>query len=179
MVHSLILVTLRLNNNFWVGGIPDVFDDYERLDFFDVSNNLLTGTIPRSIFSVPSIRLVYMSNCTLSGRIPNQYSDPPILRDLYLDGNQLTGTVPSIGSADLQRLNEFLLQDNRLAGTMPDSVCNLRTNFILDDLFTDCGGENPEIECDFPACCNRCFESSPTSSTRARERRKTVEEQTR
>ena len=107
-----------------------------------------------------------MSNCTLSGRIPNEYSDPPILRDLYLDGNRLSGTVPSIRSGELERLNEFLLQDNRIVGTMPASVCNLRTNFILDDLWTDCGGQEPEIECDFPECCNRCFESSTTSSSR-------------
>lgn len=161
-------MTLRLNNNFWEGTIPDVFFDYEILDFFDVSNNRLNGGIPQSIFSIPTIRLVYMSNCALSGRIPMQYRNPPILRDLYLDGNQLTGTVPSIRSGDLQRLNEFLLQDNQITGTMPSTVCNLRTNFILDDLWSDCGGENPEIECDFPDCCNRCFESSPSSSSRQR-----------
>ena len=114
-----------------------------------------------------------MSNCTLSGRIPIQYADPPLLRDLYLDGNELVGTVPRIVAGQLERLNEFLLQGNRIEGTMPDSVCNLRTNFILDDLWTDCGGETPEIECDFPGCCNRCFEGTPVSSSRSRDRQMT------
>jgi hypothetical protein len=127
---------------------------------------MVTGSIPRSIFSIPTIRLIYMSNCTLSGRIPFEFSDPPILRDLYLDGNLLTGEVPSIGPGQLEQLNEFLLQKNRLDGSMPQSVCDLRVDFILDDLWTDCGGETPEIDCDFPDCCNRCFEGEPTSLSR-------------
>jgi hypothetical protein len=91
---------------------------------------------------------------------------PPILRDLYLDGNELTGTVPSIKSGELELLNEFLLQGNKLVGVMPSSVCNLRDEFILDDLFSDCGGEDPEFICDFPDCCNRCFNGEESSSSR-------------
>lgn len=143
-----------------------MFENYDRLDFFDVSNNQLTGSIPSTIFSIPTIRFIYMSNCELSGRIPRDYRDPPLLRDLYLDSNRLTGTVPSIRSGDLERLNEFLLQGNRLVGTMPSSVCNLRTEFILDDLFSDCGGNDPDFLCDFPECCNRCFTPDETASSR-------------
>ena len=107
-----------------------------------------------------------MANCSLTGTIPRRYSDPPILRDLYLNGNELTGTIPSIGSGDLEQLNEFLVQDNNLIGPMPSSVCNLRDNFILDDLFADCGGEDPPIICDFPDCCNRCYNGDESSSSR-------------
>ena len=78
-------------------------------------------------------------------------------QDLFLDGNGLTGTVPEIASGELQELNEFLVQFNFLTGSMPSSVCALRS-VELDDLFSDCGGSNPEIECEFPGCCNRCFE---------------------
>lgn len=159
-------VYLRLNDNFWLGTIPNVFEEYDRLDFFDVSNNQVAGTIPDSIFSIPSIRFIYMSNCELTGRIPRAYRDPPILRDLYLNNNRLTGTVPSIGSGELEQLNEFLLQGNQLVGTMPSSVCRLRTEFILDDLFSDCGGDNPDFLCDFPECCNRCFTADSASSSR-------------
>jgi hypothetical protein len=164
-------VSLRLNDNFWVGTIPNVYEGYERLQFFDVSNNQLTGSIPSSIFSVPTVQFVYMSNCSLSGSIPRQYSDPPILRDLYLNGNELTGTVPSIGSGDLELLNEFLLQGNRLVGVMPSSVCSLRIEFTLDDLFSDCGGKNPQFICDFPDCCNRCFNGDDSSLSRRVNRR--------
>ena len=159
----MIAVSLRLNDNFWNGAIPDVFENYAKLDFFDISNSMLTGTIPKTIFSIPTIQFVYMSKCNLEGTIPSQYADSIIIKDLYLDGNQLTGTIPPIESGQFERLNEFLLQDNKLSGSMPDSICSLRSDFILDDLWTDCGGDSPEIECDFPECCNRCFEADSIS----------------
>lgn len=149
--------TLNLGDNKWQGTVPDVFQDYLSLDLFDISNNQLSGTIPATVFSIPTIRLVYMSECGLSGTIPASYASAPLLRDLFLDGNGITGTVPAVASGQLELLNEFLLQDTLITGTMPDSVCALK-DFSLDDLWSDCGGASPEIECDFPDCCNRCFE---------------------
>jgi len=99
-----------------------------------------------------------MHKCSLTGSIPSEYSNPPNLRDLYLYGNNIQGTVPDIPPGQLQQLNEFLLQDTLIQGAMPESVCDLRRDFILDDLWTDCGGAEPEILCEFPDCCNRCFE---------------------
>ena len=156
---SSYTVNLRLNKNYWTGTIPDVFENYKQLDFIDVSNNDLGGSIPISIFSIPTLRLAYMSNCSFTGRIPYDFSKPPELRDLYLEGNFLTGTVPWIATGKLEKLSELLLHNNRISGTMPDSICKLRSNFILDNLWTDCSGPSPEIECEFPECCNRCFES--------------------
>ena len=154
-----LLVSLSLYENFWLGTIPDVFDNYVQLELFDIRNNLVNGPIPASLFSVPTLRLAYMSNCSLSGPIPPSYADPPLLRDLYLDGNRMvSGTVPAIGTNQLTALSEFLLQGTSVTGTMPASVCNLRIEHILDELWTDCGGSNPEIQCDFPDCCSRCFE---------------------
>jgi hypothetical protein len=138
-----------------------VFQDFERLDFFDVSNAILSGPIPDSLFDISTLRLVYMSNNTLTGTIPINYAKPPLLRDLYLDGNAFTGTVPRIFPGELLDLNEFLLHFNALTGSMPASVCDLRGNTgNLEDLFSDCGGQTPEIECLFPECCNRCFEQN-------------------
>jgi hypothetical protein len=162
---SLIPESFIVNNNWFAGQIPNVFDGFDRLDFIDVSSNLLNGTIPESIFEVPTLRLAYFSNNSLVGTIPPNYSKPPLLRDLFLDGNGLTGTIPPLmNPGDLQDLNEFLLQNNFLSGSMPSSVCELRGDAgDLDDLYVDCGGQNPRILCTFPTCCNRCFEpeSSP------------------
>mmetsp|Transcript_20118 Transcript_20118/g.42554 ORF Transcript_20118/g.42554 Transcript_20118/m.42554 type:complete len:693 (-) Transcript_20118:111-2189(-) len=160
------LINLRLSDNFWTGTIPDVFYNYRQLDYFDVSNTVLGGTIPISIFSIPTLRLAYMSNCNLQGTIPVQFSEASELRDLYLDGNDLTGVIPPIAPGQLTKLNEFLLQTNRIYGAMPESICRLRSESVLDDLWTDCGGPSPEIECNFPECCNRCFEAGTASSTR-------------
>ena len=164
---------LKINDNYWLGSIPDVFQDYKNLWHFDISENMVTGTIPKTVFSSPELQLAYMSNCSLSGRIPNEYSKPPKLRDLYLNGNRLTGTVPSIRPGELTLLNEFLVYDTFIDGTMPESVCSLRFEHILDDLWSDCGGQTPEIECDFPDCCNRCFEGHGVMGRRLRRERPT------
>ena len=148
-----------MNNNFISGSLPNVFHNYKQLDFVDVSNALLTGPIPDTLFDIHSLRIVYMSNNTLSGTIPSSYGQPPLLRDLFLDGNGLVGTVPGILPGQLADLNELLLQFNFFTGSIPLSLCSLRSEGgNLDDLFADCGGQTPEVLCDFPSCCNRCFE---------------------
>lgn len=164
-----------MHDNFISGQIPDVFSNFQQLDFFDVSNAGLSGSIPESLFAVSTLRIAYLSNNTIGGTIPSVIADPPLLKDLYLDGNGLTGTVPDIQANQLTNLNELLLQFNFLTGSMPDSICALRQDAgNLDDLFADCGGLNPEIFCEYSVCCNRCFEGGqegrrrllPSSPTR-------------
>jgi hypothetical protein len=46
---------LKLGETFWRGSIPDIFRNYEALEYFDV-----TGTLPASAFSILSIRFIYM-----------------------------------------------------------------------------------------------------------------------
>jgi len=130
------------------------------LQFVDLSNNVfLTGRLPSTLFDVTTVRIIYIANCSINGPIPANYGRPPLLRDLFLDGNDLTGTVPEITTGQLLNLNEFLLQGNLLTGSVPASICTLRDNMtgMLEDLWTDCLGNPPQIQCDFPACCNRCF----------------------
>lgn len=88
------------------------------------------------------------------GGIPTNYANAPLLRDLFLSNNMLTGEIPSIESNQLLNLNEFLVEENDLQGTMPPSVCRLFDNAMLEDLWADC---TEEIDCE---CCTRCFPES-------------------
>jgi hypothetical protein len=153
-----LLQFLVVGGNFLVGPIPDVFATYSQLDTADFSTASLTGTIPASIFMGSTLRLLYLNNNMLGGTIPTTFSSPPLLRDFFVNNNQLTGAIPDIAAGSLLGLNEFVLQVNMLAGSMPQSVCALRSEGILEDLFADCGGAQPSVVCEFPACCNRCFE---------------------
>lgn len=48
------------------------------------------------------------------------------------------------------------LHGNNLTGTMPQSICDLRTNHKLRVLMADCDvsdGKPPKVECD---CCTHC-----------------------
>jgi hypothetical protein len=111
----------------------------------------LTGSIPPSLFEAPVIRIVYLSNNQLDGRIPDTWGQASLLRDLYLDSNQLSGTIPGIQQGQLPNMDELLLQDNDLTGSMPASICaNLQLDEGLQDLWVDC----EQVVC---SCCTQCF----------------------
>lgn len=146
-----------MNQNNFTGTIRDAFEPFTRLNFTDFSSNMLTGSIPASLFDIPVISNLYLNQNRFSGTIPTNYGNAKSLRDLYLFGNQLTGTIPPINAGDLPFLNEFLLQDNLLTGTMSNSVCELRLSSDLEDLWADCRGSPAEVECSLPDCCTACF----------------------
>jgi Leucine-rich repeat (LRR) protein len=155
---------LTVNTNFLVGSLsPTMFTDFTQLDTVDLSSCFFEGTLPASLFDSATLRLAYLNNNQFSGRIPENFSNSPLLRDIFLNNNLLTGPVPDIAVGELFTLNEFVLQANLLTGSMPANVCDLRSTGILDNLFADCAGPVAEIECEFPTCCNRCFESNPAA----------------
>jgi hypothetical protein len=152
-----VTVNLLLSGNNFTGQIRDSFDMWKRLDFADFAENQFTGNIPASLFNIPTIRIVYLSDNNLEGPIPENYGNARRLKDLYLNGNRLSGQIPPISMGQLPALTEFLLQENELTGIMPASICAIRPlGGILDDLWTDCLGPNPEVQCD---CCSQCFPS--------------------
>lgn len=154
---SFLVEILDLSNNKFSGSIPDQFSNLAKLDTFDLSSNGFIGALPISLFDVPTIRLIYLTDNQLSSSIPSNFGSPELLRDLYLDANELVGTVPSISTGQLSNLNEFLLQNNVLTGTMPSSICALREPAVgtLEDLWADCELVNGvvELECN---CCTQC-----------------------
>ncbi|CAB9512622.1 leucine Rich Repeat [Seminavis robusta] len=163
------LKNLILFDNYLNESLPDVFGGYVQMEQLDLSLNFLTGNIPESIFAIPSVKFVYLSNNSFIGPIPSNFQDPPLLRDLYLDGNYLTGTIPPVEPGRLQELNEILFNYNLFSGAMPQSFCDLRLDAVLDDLFADCGGETPKLQCSYPDCCNRCFTGDRPPRRRARQ----------
>lgn len=149
-----------MNDNNFVGTIRDGFDMWNNLDFADFRNNAFEGTLPETIFDIPTIRILYFANNNLDGTIPGTYGNSPVLRDLFLSGNELTGTIPEIQPGQLSSLTELLLEDNQFTGTMAESICSLRVQGLLEDLWVDCGpSANPKLECDAPGCCTACFPS--------------------
>jgi len=150
-------VFFLLANNTFNGDFPNVFTGFSSLEFFDINNNSFTGGFPDSIFDSPeSLTIVYVRDNNFSGELPASYGTATQMRDFYVSGNDFTGTVPPIEDGQLPELNEFLLDDNEFTGVMPESICALRTNGTLEDLWADCRPP-AEIECDLPDCCTRCF----------------------
>lgn len=155
---------LVMSRTFLTGAtIPNVFANMQNLIQYDVAGSRVGGPIPDTLFASPVLEELYMDSNELTGTIPGSYANPPRLVDLYLNNNLLSGTVPAISPTQFRQLNEMTLQTNRLTGAMPQSICDLRVNAILDNLYADCQGDPPEIICSFPDCCTQCFESTSNS----------------
>ncbi|CAJ1947855.1 unnamed protein product [Cylindrotheca closterium] len=152
------LKELQIGTNFWSGNLPNIFRNLQQLETFDASNTDLGGTIPTALFNIPTLETVNLSNSRLSGSIPNTLSNAGNLQKLYLnDMPNLRGNLPSPGQGRLGSLTELLVHRTGLTGSMPTSICALRSDSFLDTLEADCLGGSPKLQCDFPDCCTRCY----------------------
>jgi len=158
------------------GNVPDI----------EAGNERSTYSIPEEIRYLTNLQQLSLHNSNLGGRIPAWlFHELNELQFLDLSQNQLTGSItdifPSMGgsSLPLQHLKALLFHDNKLTGTLPESIgmmSNLATvtihhtdmtvgtdtaNLIcrredetsaVESLSTDC--EDPTCSCCLEICCN-------------------------
>ncbi|KAM3280432.1 hypothetical protein ACQJBY_047304 [Aegilops geniculata] len=122
-----------------------------RLDNLDISNTSISDTVPDWFWTMAStVKTLNMRHNNISGYLPstmefmrataidlssNQFNGPipklPInLTDLYLSGNNLVGPLPLDFGAP--RLVTLILFDNSISGSIPSSLCKLRSLLLLD-----------------------------------------------
>jgi hypothetical protein len=151
---------LHIGENFWGDNLPNIFGNLNQLETFEMSKTEVEGQIPSSLFSIPAIQNVYMSETKLAGAIPAAFGNAEKLKLFHVnDSPSITGPIPPVGLGRLENLEEFLVQGTGVTGSMPDSICALRTDHRLDHLEADCEGGAPVIQCQFPDCCTMCYSS--------------------
>ncbi|KAL3817274.1 hypothetical protein ACHAXA_003195 [Cyclostephanos tholiformis] len=161
--NMAVLKELELQHNFFTGILPEEFGNLESIEFLSVEQNKLSGTIPSVIFggNLQGLRILYLNNNQLTGPVPENYGMSPRLQDLWLSDNMLTGTLPVIAEGEFLFLEELLVENNDLTGTVDESICRIlnTTGGNLGVLHADCqpprGGGAPQIICN---CCTACFE---------------------
>lgn len=110
----------------------------------------LVGFIPEEIKWLSSLESLDIQNNHLAGPIPKSLGELDELSYLSLDGNNFSGTIPDV-FGNLQHLERVYLNFNDFNGAMPKSLCTLREDAVLKDLWSDCGGY--PITC---TCCTVC-----------------------
>ena len=155
IVHFDRLEVLGLERGELGGTIPQNIGQLQSLRELDLDFNLLTGPLPPSLGAAPQLGVIDLNSNQLTGglgvlaRADGAYF-------IQVHGNHLTGTVPqSLGqSGGLQVLT---LQKTELVGRMPSRVCDRLSVYggHINQIWADCGGANPKIEC---SCCSKCFE---------------------
>ncbi|KAM7528628.1 hypothetical protein LguiB_032038 [Lonicera macranthoides] len=97
------------------GPIPNSIGKLTQLAYLDFSFNMFTGPIPSSLFAVPSLQVLILSNNHFDGPLP-EISDASssLLFTLVLSRNRLEGTIP-LSLFDLKRLDTLSLSYNNLS----------------------------------------------------------------
>jgi len=123
------LEELRLSSNNFES-LPSSLNDWKALNYLDISSNEIEGPIPESL--ALSTQLVYLD----------------------ISSNDFDGTISSV-FGNMTSLKSFYMQGNALVGSMPDTICGLRSG-ELRHLSVDCKTSSEEVQCDVPACCTVC-----------------------
>ena len=143
------MMSLVIKDSKIVGDIPPAIFDLQGLKQIDLDKNNMTGVV--KAVDNKSLQRLDLNFNRLSGGIEFLHGFPN-LQEAHLDNNMFEGTIPS-DLGQLKSLSILTLHGNSLTGTMPQSVCNLRTNHTLKYLMADCEGPNPKVVCD---CCTHC-----------------------
>ncbi|GLT83742.1 hypothetical protein SLE2022_020140 [Rubroshorea leprosula] len=147
------LTSLYLSNNQFSGPIPASIGNLSQLTSLYLHSNNLSGQIPSSLANLTQLTSLYLSNNQFSGPIPFHASRFSKLSYLYLSYNLLNGTVPpwiftlpflkhlqlnhnqfqgQINQFQQKSLIQLDLSNNRLQGSIPNSIANLVNLSYLD-----------------------------------------------
>ena len=134
---SLFLFTATYNA--LSGSIPPSFCNATNLNFWLLNNNKLSGPIPDNLAAcarLPSAALRPLLAAV--GPIPGSAPPPPLqglqlLENWVLDNNALSGTLPaSLGSLSPINLWKLSISGNNLSGSIPPSLGSLAYMNVLD-----------------------------------------------
>lgn len=118
---SSTLVDLRLQNNSFVGNIPDVDCTMEKLELLSMASNDLKGSIPNDFGDhFPSLKELHLYDNQLTSTIPTSIFKPANLTAVLFGMNKLTGTLSFSMFQEASNLVYLYLNANDLGGTLDD-----------------------------------------------------------
>eukprot|EP00850_Spirogloea_muscicola_P020683 SM000223S07311 [mRNA] locus=s223:165436:167444:+ [translate_table: standard] len=124
---------LDLRHNAFSGPLPSALLD-AKLDVLAANHNQLRFAIPANLGHSP-VSLAVLAHNRLGGAIPESIgSMAPTLVELIAGVNGLAGSLPD-SITDLRHLQVLQLDSNRLSGTLPEAASNLTALVQLDISF--------------------------------------------
>jgi Leucine-rich repeat (LRR) protein len=126
-----LLQLLHIYGNSLTGTLPVDLSGMTALTDFLGDHNMFSGPLPSSFGQLPNLQQLSMSSNRLSGTIPPTISVATTLQLFNMEANHLTGSIPdqlfASDSArtqilDLPLMSAVKLSDNRMTGTLPDTI---------------------------------------------------------
>jgi Leucine-rich repeat (LRR) protein len=132
------LELLGLGNSKFTGTIPDCTKELTSLRSLSLYNNFLTGSAPLLPTSLVNI---YLGGNGLTGTL-DPFISLYLLEAFLIDGNRLSGTIPN-GLGDLTLLGFLALDQNLLSGTVPSELGKLTALTVLSLYNNTLSGQLP------------------------------------
>ncbi|XP_010909830.2 uncharacterized protein [Elaeis guineensis] len=124
---------LSVGQNNLRGTIPShIGSTLPHLSWLDMAFNQFTGRIPSSLSNASGLYYIQLQMNNLRGEIPCNLENLQNLSVLSLDGNQLAAKEENDWSfltalTNCSKLTILLIDNNNLAGVLPNSISNLST----------------------------------------------------
>ncbi|CAO2162758.1 unnamed protein product [Urochloa humidicola] len=121
------LRTLSFMDNEFAGPMPAV-KELSGLRAVFLSGNKFSGVIPADAFAgMTWLKKVVLSNNNFSGPIPTSLADVPKLLELQLNDNKFQGKIPDLKQKELTEVN---LANNELEGEIPASLKSIKPDMF-------------------------------------------------
>ena len=122
-----VLRSVSFMDNQFAGPFPDV-KDLSGLRAVFLSGNKFSGVIPADAFDgMGSLKKVVLSKNNFSGPIPASLADVPRLLELLLNDNKFQGKIPDLPQKELKVVN---VANNELEGEIPPSLKSMSADMF-------------------------------------------------
>ncbi|XP_076892199.1 brassinosteroid LRR receptor kinase-like [Bidens hawaiensis] len=141
------LVQFNVSGNNISGTVPEGFKACSLLEVFDISKNNFTGELPVDLFTgLTNLKTLVMGFNNFKGRLPETLSEMTNLERFDLSSNEISGEIPAgiCQGGGASKLKVLYLQNNRLSGSIPDSLSNCSQLVSLDLSFNTLEGVIPK-----------------------------------
>lgn len=125
------LTTAVLAYNQITGTVPSWLSKWEALEFLYLSNNLITGSIPPTFNQLQQLSVLAVDDNALTGSMSFLW-ELPRMEYAYLEDNQFEGFLPQSITTTSPLLINLDISGNKLKGTLPSDLFQLRDLEILD-----------------------------------------------
>ncbi|XP_030538908.1 LRR receptor-like serine/threonine-protein kinase HSL2 [Rhodamnia argentea] len=130
-IAALPFSSLNLNDNYFIGEIPQVLASNPNLQQLKIFNNSFTGNLPAGLGKNSDLVEFDVSSNDFTGELPENLCSRGKLQTIIVFDNRFTGSLPS-SLASCDSLYNIRISNNGLSGEVPAGFWGLQAVWHLD-----------------------------------------------
>ena len=114
------MLSMQLDNNKFLGEIPQIYEELTTIVTLSLSGNKLKGPVKDIFSNMSALRVLMLNNNSLESTLPASLAKCTKLVYFDVSGNQISGTLPKFKG--LENLEYFRVSRNQMVGTIPSGM---------------------------------------------------------